>query len=96
MQCQTIRPGTECFFWKKSGCSNEGGKCFEVIEKCDGCSNIMELGETRMCKRFPNPGSKWLQDTVCSLATHVTIEKPKEEAKPINPLKASKRMSRGR
>ena len=95
MECQTIRPGTECFFWKKNGCSFSDGRCSEVVEKCEGCAHIISIGEQRLCKRYPSPAAKWLLGE-CNLATHFQREEKKEEAKMINPLKASKRMSRGR
>ncbi len=95
MQCQTVREGVECFFWKKDGCSHDGGTCNEVSEKCEGCSHIISFGEQRFCKRYPNPESKWV-NVECNLATHVVREEKVAEKKPINPLKASKRMARGR
>jgi hypothetical protein len=36
MQCQTQKPGIECLFMKKTGCSYGGGKCLTIIESCEG------------------------------------------------------------
>lgn len=95
MQCQTVRPGVECFFWKKSGCSHQGNSCNQIVEQCQGCSNIIEFEGEHFCRRYPNPEAKWLIGK-CNLATHIQIEEPKVEQKAINPLKASKRMARQR
>ena len=94
MLCQTIRPNTECFFWKaKKGCTFEGGQCYEIVEKCEGCEHIVEFSGKKMCAKYPKPADKWLSGP-CTMATHIKIEVKKEEPKPINPLKASKRMAR--
>ncbi len=36
MECQTVLAGTECSFWKKTGCSAEGGSCQVVVEEWSG------------------------------------------------------------
>jgi hypothetical protein len=89
MQCQTVKKGVECIFMKKSGCSYNGGKCYTVVENCEGCSRIIEVESGRYCASFPYPAQKW-QNSNCTMATHVKKVQKAEEQK-INPLKASKR-----
>jgi len=64
-----------------------------VIEKCDGCSRIVEQDEKKFCTSFLNPTAKWKLG-ICNFATHakpeITITKVR-----INPLKAAKRASKG-
>jgi hypothetical protein len=89
MQCATLKLGVECLFMKKSGCSYSGGKCFTIVEQCEGCTRIVEFETGRFCSSFPYPEQKW-QKGSCSLSTHVKKVQKAEEQK-INPLKASKR-----
>ncbi len=95
MQCQTVRAGQECFFWKKQGCTFEGGSCIEIVKECEGCKHIIEFESKKYCSKYPDPVSKWLTGP-CNLASHLPVEEKEVVAKKINPLKASKRMSRGR
>ena len=55
MQCQTVLPGTECTFWKKSGCSFTSGSCENVIEMCEGCERIVEGTIGPVCSVTPSP-----------------------------------------
>jgi hypothetical protein len=89
MQCQTLKPGVECLFMKKTGCGYNGGRCYEVVENCDGCTRIMVVEAGKFCTSFPYPAQRW-QTAGCSMATHVKKAVKQEEQK-INPLKASKR-----
>ena len=89
MQCQTIKVGIECLFMKKTGCSYNGGKCYTVVENCEGCTRVMEVEAGKFCTSYPYPAQKW-QTTACSMATHLKKEAKAAEQK-INPLKASKR-----
>lgn len=89
MQCQTQKPGVECLFMKKAGCSYSGGQCFTIIENCDGCTRVIEFSTGKFCSSFPYPAQKW-QNSNCSMATHIKKAQKAEEAK-VNPLKASKR-----
>lgn len=95
MQCQTVRQGVECFFWKKTGCSYKDSTCHEIAEQCAGCNHVTKLDDKEFCKKYPEPALKWLLGP-CNLATHVKVEEKEAEVKKINPLKAAKRMSRGR
>jgi hypothetical protein len=88
MQCQSQKPGIECLFMKKTGCSYNGGKCYTIIESCEGCTRVLELATGRFCSSYPYPAQKW-QNTSCSMATHKKVQKAEEQK--INPLKASKR-----
>ena len=89
MNCETQKPGTECLFMKKTGCSYGGGKCFTIIENCEGCTRVLEFSTGKFCSNFPAPAQKW-QNASCTMATHVKKVQKTEEQK-INPLKASKR-----
>jgi hypothetical protein len=89
MQCQTQKPGVECLFMKKAGCSYSNGQCYTIVETCEGCTRVVEYATGRFCSSFPYPAQKW-QSTGCPMATHVKKAQKAEEAK-VNPLKASKR-----
>jgi len=96
MQCTTNRPGDECKFMGKKGCTFLGGACFQIVEKCEGCNKIVETEVGRFCAVFPHPEMKWKRG-VCNFASHVKPEiKQDASGKAINPLKAAKRASRGR
>jgi hypothetical protein len=94
MHCETIKPGIDCTFMTKKGCSFNGGTCHPVVEACEGCDRILDAnGGDRFCNAFPDPAVKWRRGA-CNLATH---QKSNGGAKPeqkVNPLKASKRASR--
>jgi hypothetical protein len=89
MHCVSIKPGVDCTFMSKKGCSFNGGKCRTIVESCEGCDRILTNGEGSYCGAFPDPAAKWRMGS-CNLATHVKKEKKAEVTK-INPLKASKR-----
>ncbi len=88
MVCESVKPGVECLFMKKTGCSYNGGKCYTIIESCEGCTRILEFETGRYCASFPNPSQRW-QKSACSMSSHV--KKASVEEQKINPLKASKR-----
>lgn len=85
MLCRTVRKGSECSFAKASGCSYIGTSCAQVIEKCIGCSRIVD----NFCSTYPDPVLKWAYGYQCPMATH--IKKEAVEVKKMNPLKASKK-----
>jgi hypothetical protein len=89
MVCETIKKGVECVFMRKTGCSYNGGGCYPIIDKCEGCAKVKEFETGKYCISFPNPAQKW-QAGFCPMATHVKKVVKQEEQK-INPLKASKR-----
>jgi hypothetical protein len=89
MQCATIKPGVECVFMKKSGCSYNGGHCHAIVEQCGDCQRIMEFPTGKYCLSFTEPQVKWSRGT-CPLATHAKREFQVSNRK-LNPLKASKR-----
>ena len=91
MDCLTVKPGIECMFMNKTGCSFNGGTCHQVVDNCHGCDRVIETDTGVYCRTFPDPISKWKRGT-CNFATHVkTAVKVQQK---INPLKASKRESR--
>ncbi len=66
----------------------------QVIESCEGCARIEEVGEDMFCKTYPNPAAKWRLGK-CNFATHVKELVQQQEVK-LNPLKASKRAAKGK
>lgn len=91
MRCETVKPGLECTFMTKKGCSFNGGRCHQIVENCEGCERILTFEDNRYCASFPDPAVKWRRGA-CNLATHVKVQKPAAtETAKINPLKASKR-----
>jgi hypothetical protein len=94
MHCASIKPGVDCTFMSKKGCSFNGGKCHPVVESCEGCDRQLNLEDAHYCGSFPDPAAKWRRGP-CNLATHVKSGK-KETAQKVNPLKASKRQAAGR
>ncbi len=94
MQCQTVLPGTECTFWKKSGCIAEGGSCQVIVEECQGCNHIVKGSIGDVCAVYPNPAAKWASG-LCNFATHKKIDLKTEDIR-VNPLKAAKRAAAGK
>lgn len=94
MDCVTVKSGVSCVFMSKKGCSFNGGTCHSIVEKCEGCSRVLETASGKYCSSYPDPGSKWKRGN-CNLATHIKAEVAKQEVK-VNPLKASKRSVAGR
>ena len=94
MQCQSIKPGTECIFMKKNGCSYNGGRCYPIVDACKGCERVVSYPSGEYCKTYCEPAIKWAKGP-CNLATHVKKE-VKEDTFKLNPLKASKRSAQQR
>jgi len=94
MQCQTVLPGTECTFWKKAGCSHEGGSCQVIVEECKGCERIVKGSIGEVCSAYPNPKAKWT-GSLCNFATHRKIDLKVVDVR-VNPLKAAKRAAAGK
>ena len=69
-----------------------GAPAFVTVEKCEGCNNTLEHDGKLYCKSYKDPAAKWMFGQ-CNLATHVT--RKAEEARKINPLKASKKAMKG-
>lgn len=68
------------------------GSFLPVIEKCEGCERIVEVGGTRYCTTYLNPSAKW-RIGLCNFATHAKPEVNLVKIR-VNPLKAAKRASR--
>jgi len=92
MECITIKPGTNCVFMKKTGCSFNGGACHPIVEACDGCGYVMENAQGKYCQLYADPATKWVFGR-CNFATHVKGD-VQPSAQRLNPLKASKRSQR--
>jgi len=93
MHCVSIKPGVDCTFMTKKGCSFNGGSCRPIVESCEGCDRILDSNGSHYCGSFPDPSVKWRRGT-CNLATHQKGNgKGTQETQKINPLKASKRAS---
>lgn len=95
MVCQTVKAGTECVFMSKKGCTYNGGKCYPIVDNCNGCNRVIEYPTGLYCSAYSEPALKWVQG-VCTLATHVKKNNGTVEEKKLNPLKASKRKSRNK
>lgn len=95
MICNTMKPGIECIFMRKDGCSYNGGNCYPIIENCNGCEKTVEYPQGKFCKAVAEPRAKWLTN-ICNLATHVKRESKVETQKSIDPLKLSKRRAAGK
>jgi hypothetical protein len=90
MVCQTVKAGTECIFMGKNGCTYNGGKCYPIVEECRGCDRVVEYPTGLYCQSYSEPRLKWLSGP-CNLATHIKKAQNNNEARKLNPLKASKR-----
>lgn len=92
MDCTTVKPGAQCVFMTKKGCSFNGGTCHHTVDHCDGCNRSTKFPSGWYCTACPDPALKW-KNGQCNLATHVRDTAKSEVAK-VNPLKASKRSAR--
>ncbi len=93
MLCQTVKVGVECTFMTKNGCTFTGASCNPVIESCVGCNKVADYPTGQYCRVYADPASRWVVGK-CAIASHVTRE-IKDSSQKINPLKASKRSSKG-
>jgi hypothetical protein len=93
MLCQTVKVGIECTFMTKSGCTFTDGSCRTIIEGCVGCNKVVEYPTGQYCKVYADPTSRWVVGK-CAVASHINRD-IKESTQKINPLKASKRASKG-
>ena len=95
MVCEVIKVGRECAFMGKNGCSFNGGKCYPVVDRCQGCERAVVFPAGQYCIACPDPAAKWFARG-CNLATHIVREKAPEVVKALYPLKASKRKAAGK
>ena len=77
---------------KTSSAAKLDGSFQPVIDKCEGCSRIMETENGKICDAYMNPAAKWRLG-FCNLATHAKPEVKIVKIR-VNPLKAAKRASR--
>ena len=70
-----------------------GFVCQPVVEKCEGCDRVRPFEGQSFCYTYPQPASKWSLGR-CNFATHVKAEASAKVK--VNPLKASKRASKGK
>ncbi|MDR2892897.1 MAG: PxxKW family cysteine-rich protein [Deltaproteobacteria bacterium] len=75
------------------GMMYNGFLCKPIIDKCEGCDRVRPFEDQNYCYSFPQPASKWAMGR-CNFATHMKTE-TKAQGK-VNPLKASKRASKGK
>ena len=68
------------------------GQFLPATDDCNGCGHLRSHEEAQFCKTYASPQRKW-ELGMCNFATHKRIEKT-EEARSLNPLKASKRGGR--
>ncbi len=95
MVCEVVKIGRDCAFMTKKGCSFNGGKCYPIIDRCQGCGRVAEFPSGSFCIACPDPAAKW-SARGCNLATNITKEKAPEVVKSVDPLKASKRKAAGK
>ena len=95
MICGVIKVGKECTFMTKKGCSFNGGECYAIVDRCQGCQRVALFPAGQFCIACPDPAAKWSARD-CNLATHIVREKVPQMVKAVDPLKASKRKAAGR
>ena len=78
----------------ENGLSFKGAIFQPVIDKCEGCSRVRSFEDQSYCSSYPMPNAKWSMGN-CNFATHTKEVATGKQAK-VNPLKASKRASKGR
>jgi hypothetical protein len=66
-----------------------------IVEKCEGCKHVEAVEDAQYCVKYHNPAAMWKDDN-CLGATHVETKIVAAAEKKVNPLKASKRASRGK
>jgi len=79
---------------KPNGCSYNGGRCYSIVENCEGCNRIQEFASGKFCSAYAEPALKW-KNGKCNFATHIAKESTAPK-KVINALKASKRKATGK
>ncbi len=95
MQCNSVRPGYECLFMSKAGCTFEGGVCRPVVDDCLGCEHVSDFRGETFCVSYPDPEYKWKLG-MCNFATHRKAAAAEAAGKFVNPLKAAKRAAKNK
>lgn len=75
------------------GMMYKGFLCQPIVEQCQGCERAQSFEDKEFCTSYPMPASKWAMGR-CNFATHTKRET--KAATKVNPLKASKRASKGK
>lgn len=75
------------------GMMYNGFHCLPVVEQCVGCDRVQGFEGQDFCTSYPQPSTKWAMGR-CNFATH--IKREMKAAAKVNPLKASKRASKGK
>ena len=65
-----------------------------IVERCEGCERIVEENSIKYCRTYLDPAAKWRLG-MCNFATHAKSEVV-QQARSLNPLKASKRAARSK
>lgn len=66
----------------------------QIVEQCNGCERIKDFDGSKFCGSYPQPAAKWRLGS-CNFSTHMKTAAAKAKSK-TNPIKASKRASKGR
>lgn len=90
---KNMNAGFEGATMTQDGMMYNGFLCLPIVEQCQGCDRAQAFENKEFCTSYPMPVSKWSMGR-CNFATHVKRE-IKASAK-VNPLKASKRASKGK
>lgn len=75
------------------GMSYKGAIFAPIIDKCEGCGRAKAFEDKTYCSSYTTPTAKWALGN-CNFATHL-VKDVKAQGK-VNPLKASKRSSKGK
>ena len=70
-----------------------GAQAYLIVDQCRGCANVVEHEGNTYCRSYKDTKAKWMFGS-CNLGSHVV--RKVEEAKKINPLKASKKAMKGK
>ena len=53
MVCEVIKIGRDCAFMTRKGCSFNGGKCYPVVDRCQGCERVAVFPAGQYCIACP-------------------------------------------
>ena len=52
MHCESVKPGVDCTFMTKKGCSFNGGKCKTVCGSLTGCDRTLGAMGIKLLRLF--------------------------------------------